>query len=192
MVEDLTVRDVMTHEYIGASGSDTVRDVAEVLLENEDQVAAVVEGAKPIGMVTKSSLLRAVLDGGSPEETTIETVLKSPPPFIHPDESITDAAMLLANAETSHLFVGDSDELLGVLSENDVITAVTSMLTHDVDASPTNDLNQYETQITRSPDDSDADPGEVASQSVCEICGTLKSDLETVNGQLVCSDCQDI
>ncbi len=184
MVDDLTVRDVMTREYVGVSESDTVADVARLLVEEGEAAAAVLHGQEPVGSVMARQLLGALLDDEDPATRRIDSIMTRPPQDVHPDESLAHAAAILADAETDHVFVTGGNGLLGVLSENDLITAVTSILTTE----PGQALD----------DDYDAgmggtdEPEPMSSQSVCEVCGTLKTDLENINGQLVCDDCRAV
>lgn len=183
MVDDLTVRDVMTRDFVGVSESDTVRDAAELMLDEGESVIAVLRGSEPVGMVRERQLLAAILGDRDPDDTRVDAVMQRPPRGLRSDQTIAHAAAILAEADTDHLFVSDGDGLLGVISENDLITAVTSLLT--TEASPVPDGAPAQRRS------SDADIS-MSSQSVCEVCGTLKTDLENVNGQLVCSDCHSI
>ena len=188
MVEDLTVRDVMTHDFIGVSESDSVRDAATVLLEDGTSVIAVIRGREPLGMVVERRLVAALLDGQDPDATRIEELMETDPPTIAPDERIDEAASILADANTSSVFVVERGELRGVLSENDVITAVTSLIATETNApltGPNGDTDRA-TDIVESESTMDS------SQSVCEVCGGLKADLEVVNGRSVCTDCRSV
>ena len=182
MVDELIVRDVMTREFVGVSESDTVGDAAALMLEEGESVIAVLRGSEPVGVANARTLLYAMVNRQDPETTTIGTVMQQPPQSLRPDETLADAAAILADAETDHLFVSAGDELLGVLSENDVVTAVTSLLVTD---------SQSEGEPFRTaavvPEGGDES---MTTQSVCEVCGSLKADLEDVNGQLVCPDCR--
>lgn len=184
MVDDLTVRDVMTREYVGVSESDTVEDVARLLVEEGEGAAAVLHGQEPVGSVMAGELLGALLESADPGERRIDTIMTQPPQAVRPDESLAQAAAILADARTDHVFVSDGDDLLGVLSENDLITAVTSILTTEP-GEPLDD--DYDAGMAGT-----EEPEPMSSQSVCEVCGTLKTDLENINGQLVCDDCRAV
>lgn len=187
MVEDLAVREVMTREYVGVSESDTVRDAAQLMLDEEQSAIAVLRGSDPVGLVLESQLLITLLNGNDPDEMRIDAVMSGPPTVLSPDTGIAEAAAVLADAKTDHVFVGHNNELLGVLSENDLITAVTSVLT-------TESSDRYDEQREGAQDvtaSTDREPM-ATSQSVCESCGIFKPDLELVNGQLLCTDCRAV
>ncbi len=184
MVEDLAVRDVMTREYVGVSESDTVEEVARLMIDEEETAVVVLRGQEPVGFVMARQMLSAVLGSEDVSGLTIDEIMTRPPAAVRPAESLSHAAAILADAQTDHVFVTEGNELLGVFSENDLITAVTSILTTEPGEALDDD---YDAGIV------DADAAEAMStQSVCEVCGTLKTDLENINGQLVCDDCRAV
>lgn len=185
MVEDLTVRDVMTRDYVGVSESDSVEDVAQLMVEEGARTVAVVRGSQPIGSIVSDAMIAALLARENGQAKPVDTIMRQPPRAIEQDLSLADAAAILADADTDHVFVTGEDGILGVLSENDVITAVTSILTTEADAEFNDD---YDAAVTVEADSL----GTMSSQSVCEVCGTLKTNLENINGQLVCDDCRAV
>ena len=187
MVEDLAIREVMTRDYVGASESDTVRDAAQLMLDEHQAAIAVLRGTDPVGVVLERQVLGVLLDGGDPDETSLDTIMQRPPSVLPPDTGIAEAAGVLADAQTDHVFVGHDDELIGVLSENDLITAVTSLLT--TESSIPFDESEAATQRMESGGGTNTME---TSQSVCESCGIFKPDLELVNGQLLCVDCRSV
>ena len=181
MVEDLTVRDVMTREYIGVSESDTVQETASLLREDDQSAIAVLHGSAPVGMVLERQLLGAFLDGHDPEDTRIDSIMHPSPPAIRPHRSLGEAAALLADVPGDHLLVTEGDELLGVLSEGDLLTALVTTLESDTSADP----------LTIPPEvASDTTTSTLSDQSVCEICGEFKRGLQSIDGQLICADCR--
>lgn len=185
MFEDLTVRDVMTHDYVGVSESDTVEEIGRLMIEEGESAVAVVRGAEPIGTVMPRTMISACIGGADPSEKPIGDVMERPPRSVEPDLSLAQAAAILADVDTDHLFVSAGDEILGVLSENDLVTAMTSMLTTEPGETFDDD---YGIAISAEAEQI----GEMSAQSVCEVCGTLKTDLENINGQLVCDDCRSV
>lgn len=188
MRADLTVKDVMTTEYLGVSESDDLSDVATMVLDENASVVAVTRGKGVQGMVSDRMLLAALLKVGAENDRTIDQWMMSDPPVISPEADLAEAAALLADEDTSHLFVLHGDDLVGVLSENDMLTAITSMLTTE---SMVDEEREF-SSMSEEEDESVDEPSDVSLQSVCEVCGTLKSDLSNFNGQLVCMDCRSV
>lgn len=187
MVDDLAIREVMTREYVGVSESDTLRDAARLMLEEDASAVVVLRGRDAVGMVLERQVIAALLDGADPAETRIDSIMRRPPTTLEPDTGIAEAAAVLADAHTDHVFVGTGGEIEGVLSENDLITAVTSILTTEAGGDVTGRRDGTESVPERDEETSQM----TAAHNVCESCGTLKADLEPVDGQLLCADCRD-
>lgn len=185
MVEDLTVRDVMTREFVGVSESDSVADVAGLMVEEGASPIAVVRGSEPIGTIAPGTMIGALLGEDTDGDRSVDGIMQHPPRSVRPELSLAEAAAILADADTNHVFVSGDDGILGVLTENDVITAVTSILTTEPSGTFDDD---YDAAVSVE----EEVPGTMSSQSVCEVCGTLKTNLENVNGQLVCDDCRAV
>ena len=190
MREDLTVRDVMTRAYLGVSESDPLRETASLLVDEGASVVAVVRGSEPRGVVDDRQLLAALLSESVPADASIGSVMTKAPPTIPATADLAEAASILSDADTTHLLVVDDEGIAGVLSENDVLTAVTSVLT-------TESIRTEQAEVNAAAEDEEleADAEEAADvslQSVCEVCGMLKSDLVNFNGQLVCTDCRSV
>ena len=180
MVDDLTVRDVMTHEFLGVSESDSVREAGSMLLEEDAPAMVVVRGSEPLGTIDDRQLIHALLQTEDNGSARVDEIMHRPPRTIPADRTVGEAATLLADGEVSTLLVTGPDGVLGVLSERDLITVVTSRLSRETD------------QLAAEEFEEDVEPTTKADQSVCEQCGTLKADLEQVNGMMICSDCRAI
>lgn len=180
MVDDLTVRDVMTHEFLGVSESDNVREAGSMLLTEDAPAMVVVRGTEPIGTIDDRHLIRALLESDGDGSARVDEIMHRPPRTIPANRTVGEAATMLADGEVSTLVVTGPDGVLGVLSERDLITVVTSRLSREAD------------QLAAEEFEEDIDQTTKADQSVCEECGTLKADLEQVNGKMVCADCRAI
>jgi CBS domain-containing protein len=186
MSENLTVRDAMTTAYAGVSESDTIRDVIDVMIDDGVSGVVVVRGNEAVGTVTERDLLRAVTAGSIPIETGIASVMSGSGPTTKPDVPLSEAASALYVGDRHQLLVRNGGGLVGVLTPQDVLTAAASGR-----SSPE---NEFETVARESDLDADADVEDLAfsTQSVCEICGSLMPELESINGQAVCTDCRQV
>lgn len=177
---DVTVRDVMAREYVGVSEADGVLETIELLLDEDAGCAVVLRGRDPVGLLTQRDVLELLSGEGDPTTATVADAMTPDPDAVDASSTVTAAADALSAAETHRLLVRDGDEVVGVLTERDLLVATTTEPT----SSPT-----AEAAV--------ADPGEAAadgyaSQSICEACGALTRDLADVDGQLLCPDCRNI
>lgn len=182
MTEDLTVRDAMTTAYAGVSESDTISDVVDLLIEDGVGGVVVVRGTEAVGTVTEHDLLRAVTTGSIPEETGVASVMSGAGPTVTPDAPLFEAASALSTDDRHQLLVRNGDGLVGVLTPQDVLTAAASGR-----SLPETEFETMAYELESSTEDQ-----EYSTQSVCEVCGSLMPELESVNGQAVCTDCRQV
>jgi len=185
MVRDVTVREIMTREYVGVSESDTVGAAADLLVEEDGEAAVVLRGSDPVGMLTVTDALAHLARDGTGDEPVAD-VMSGTTPTVPPDHGYLDAANTLAEAATESLLVVD-DELLGLVTRRDVVGATASLggpETMTAEAAPA-------TAVAAEPE-SDRGGSNYSSQSVCEICGSLTPELQNFNGQLICGDCREV
>jgi len=180
MSTNATVREVMTQDYVGVSESDTLAESVDVVLDSEADGAIVLRGQDPIGIVTKSSALRTLIDGV--DAPVVADAMIDRVPTIDHESTVGAAIDELSAKTTSMLAVSDGDEIVGVVSTRDLLAAVS--------IGPTDGV-QRET-ATEDPYPRDEATEEYSDQSVCEACGSLAHDLAVVNGQLLCSDCRSV
>ena len=191
MESTLSVRDVLTKEYVGVSESDTVLGAVRLMREERTGCVLVVRGTEPVGIVTEWDILGLVEDEESPSETTVEAVMSTPVRTVDADLSLAEAATKMATDRIRHLAVTNGDELVGVLTQRDVISAAGSFRGTTA-SNPEADPTRLEA-VDTSGDQLLANGGdEYTTQGVCEVCGSLAESLWEANGQLVCSDCRSV
>lgn len=204
MQDTVTVRDVMSREFLGVSESDTLDDVLELMLREGVGNIVVVRGEDPVGLVTELELLELVAADEPLGDQSVDTVMRPPPTPIDADQDVGSALDALANLDEGALPVTNgSQELVGVVTESDLLTASASLFgTGDLTAQQEHVDGELRASARNSdpyPSEEDAhvaagDQAQAASystQSVCEICGGL-AELTEVNGQLLCQECRDV
>ncbi|WP_327052705.1 CBS domain-containing protein [Halomicrococcus gelatinilyticus] len=191
MEGEVTVRDVMTREYVGVSESDAVLGAVRLMRSEGTGSVVVLRGSEPVGIMTESDVLDLVAEEADPAETTVAEVMSSPVVSMNADRSLADAAGTMAHQDIRRIVVTEGGELVGVLTERDVISA---------SASPSS-IGSFTGRETTEPTDAttpiegsaNTDGGDAAyaNQGICEVCGSLTRELTNVNGQLVCADCRE-
>jgi CBS domain-containing protein len=202
MESELSVRDVLTTEYVGVNESDPVLGAVSLMREERSGCVLVVRGSEPVGIMTEWDVLGLVDEEEDPAETTVGDVMTSPVISVDADWSLADAATTMGRQNIRNLVVEGDDEILGVLTQRDVIDAAgsfqgTTTASGTGDAPPEYD-RAIETTV-RSPASENSDSqllpnggDEFSTQGVCEACGSLADSLSDANGQLVCSDCRSM
>ncbi|MXV62287.1 CBS domain-containing protein [Natronorubrum sp. JWXQ-INN-674] len=204
MESELSVRDVLTNEYVGVSESDTVRGAVSLMREERASCVLVVRGSEPVGIMTEWDVLGVVDDAHDPGETTVGDVMTSPVITFDPNRSLTDAANTMARENIRNVVVEGDDGVLGLVTQRDVIAAAGSFqATMTPTRSNTPPIEQDRPaderaiQSAASPEDVETQVlpnggDEYTTQGVCEACGSLADSLWDANGQLVCADCRTV
>ncbi|QCJ46491.1 cyclic nucleotide-binding/CBS domain-containing protein [Haloprofundus sp. MHR1] len=195
MNTDVTVRDAMEREFVGVSESDSVRAAAELMFEEDADCIVVLRGNEPVGVVPSRTALGVVLDDA--DDTSVSEVMVDPEPTVESETALVVAEDRMRSEATPWALVVDEGELVGLLTERDVLMAATltqeEMRTEGQERTP---ANRPEFGDADGPPNAETNGGidseTYSSQSICEVCGSLARTLSNVNGQLVCSDCRDV
>ncbi len=119
------VSDIM-NELVTIEGSVSVKEAAEKMLEKGIGSIVVTEKGNPVGIVTKSDLLsRVIVNCRDPRECRIGDIMSSPLISINKNTPLLDAMRELRHRKVRRLLVNDGVKLVGIVSECDMINAVT-------------------------------------------------------------------
>ena len=184
MDEPVTVRDVMNRSYVGVSEADTVAGAARLMREEGVHFAVVLRGSDPVGQLDEDRLLALVADDRDPTETTAGDLMREPVVAVDADRPLAEAVGAMTTDGVRHLLVESDGELVGSLSERDVVTA------HAVLGGQPEPPEPVMATPTGAEPDLDPEREVYSSQGVCENCGSLTRELADHNGQLLCTDCR--
>jgi CBS domain-containing protein len=188
---DVTVREVMDREYVGVSESDPLVTTVELLLREEVETAVVQRGSEPVGVLTERDVLAAVVEGPPPDEATVGDVMTESVPTIAPETTVEGAASEMATRSSGRLVVTDSQKLLGLVTERDLLAAQ-AYQTGESEADATRRETVTAMETAAAGVDGTGPDEQFETQSICEGCGTLASDLAGFNGQVLCPECRDL
>jgi CBS domain-containing protein len=125
------VRDIMPEKMVTISAGDTLSTVEDIMTLGRVRHMPVVRGGRLVGVVSERDLLRASLsqlsEFGADQRRAflqgieIARVMSSPPIVIGPDGTVEEAARVMAERKIGCLPVVEGDELLGLITETDVL-----------------------------------------------------------------------
>ena len=119
------VSDIM-NELVTIEDSVSVKEAAEKMLEKGIGSIVVTEKGNPVGIVTKSDLLsRVIVNCRDPRECKIGDIMSSPLISINKNTPLLDVMRELRHRKVRRLLVNDGVKLVGIVSEYDMINAVT-------------------------------------------------------------------
>ncbi|MCT2587936.1 CBS domain-containing protein [Actinophytocola gossypii] len=121
-VAELTVAEVMTRCPDSVPADAPLCAVAAVLATNRVSAVPVLDGCRPIGVLSEVDLVRAGPRArGDRASLTARQVMTAPVATIAADEPLSAAARRLAATGVRRLFVVEHGRLVGVLSRRDLL-----------------------------------------------------------------------
>jgi CBS domain-containing protein len=124
------VRDVMSKSVRVVRPDSSVKEVVATMNKFDIGSIVVVQGERPVGIITERDILRRIVEPClAPETLTARQVMSSPVITIDENASIDEAARLMAKKGVKKLLVTrNNDQLVGILTFTDIVTKVPEML----------------------------------------------------------------
>jgi citrate synthase len=111
-----TVAEAMTTPAVTALPSETIAEVAARMQERSKGSAIVLDGERPIGILTERDLVRFNATGASAGETKVSEWMTQPVDTASPDLSVQEAFAAFKEHHYRHLPVVEDGKLIGVVS----------------------------------------------------------------------------
>lgn len=119
------VGDVMSSPAVNVDGETNVRDSALLMTEKGIGSLIVMERGSAVGIVTKRDMMQKMVSLClDPCETKIRDIMSSPLITAHKEMGILAAMRKMRENMITQLVVMDGEKLEGIISERDVIKAV--------------------------------------------------------------------
>jgi len=123
------VRDVMSKDVKVVRPDTSVKEVIATMNKFDIGSIIVVQGERPVGIITERDILRRLV--GSPlaaETLTARQIMTSPVVTINEMASIEEAARLMAKKKVKRLPVMSDDKLVGILTFTDIVFKMPTLL----------------------------------------------------------------
>ena len=115
------VRDLMVSDVVTIEPSTSVVDAAKRMIQEEKGPLPVVEGGRPVAMVTDRDIIaRVVAEGRDPNSLTVDDVATRDLVTIGPDQDVEEAQRLMDQHQLDRILVVEGDRLVGIISEADI------------------------------------------------------------------------
>jgi CBS domain-containing protein len=117
----LLVREVMTPEVVTIEPQASIAQAAQRMIDQHKGPLPVVEGDRPVGMLTDRDIIaRVVAQGRDPNSVTVDEVATRELVMVGPDQDVDEAIGLMADHQLDRILVVDGERLVGIISEADV------------------------------------------------------------------------
>ncbi len=125
------VRDIMNQKVVTISAGERLSTVEDIMTLGRVRHMPVVSSGKLEGVVSERDLLRASLSNlsgyGSEERRAflsaveISRVMTAPPIIVHPEATVSEAALAMSEAKIGCLPVVNGEILVGIVTETDLL-----------------------------------------------------------------------
>jgi len=116
-----TVRDVMSSPPVTALSSEVLADASNRMKSHGVGSVVVIDGDRPIGILTERDLVSFVASGGDSSVTKVSEWMTEDPELVGPGEPVVDAFARLSQGRYRHIPVVEDDGLIGVVSIRDLM-----------------------------------------------------------------------
>jgi CBS domain-containing protein len=105
----------------------TVLDAVRSMADNDVGALVVVEDRKVIGIITERIYARSIiLKGRASAETPVREIMERQVAYARPDNTIEDCMAIMTRLRVRHLPIMRGDELVGIISQGDVVKSIIS------------------------------------------------------------------
>ena len=116
-----TVAEVMSAPPVTAVPSETLADASSRMRDRGVGSVIVVDGERPIGILTERDLVRFAASGADASGTKVSEWMTEDPDRIGPEVNVQEAFASLASHGYRHIPVVEGDRLVGVVSMRDLM-----------------------------------------------------------------------
>jgi len=118
----LLVRDVMTENVRTVRPNSTITEVVRKMNKFEVGSVVVVEGEKPVGIITERDILRRVLEVTlAPEAMKAKGIMSSPLVTVNDQLTVEEAARIMSDRHIKKLPVVKDGKLAGIVTSTDIV-----------------------------------------------------------------------
>ena len=115
------VRDFMVSDVVTIEPSTSVVDAAGQMIQQEKGPLPVVEGGRPVAIITDRDIVaHVVAEGRDPSSTTVNDIASHDLVTIGPDQDVDEARRLMDQHQLDRILVVEGDRLVGIISEADL------------------------------------------------------------------------
>lgn len=101
-----------------------ISDAAKLIANKAKGCVIVVDGNKPLGIITESDLVRNLVSKKFKPNDNVTKIMSSPITSIHPNTKLEKANKIIDTKHFKIYPVADNDNLVGLVTENSVVQSI--------------------------------------------------------------------
>lgn len=125
-----TIRHILEykgHDVYSIMPDKTVFEALQMMAKLDIGALLVMEGEKLLGILTERDYARKViLKGKASKDTPVAQIMTRKIFSIHPDQTLEEAMQIMSSRHFRHLPVVENEQVTGVISLGDVVSAIIS------------------------------------------------------------------
>ena len=119
----MKVRDVPPRRLLSVEPQTSLAEVAKRMRQDDADSAAVMSGARLLGIITERDLVRAIADGLNPQQAKADVIMSADPATVTGDEEVAVVAVKMMRLGIRHLPVVDHQgKPVGLISARDLVS----------------------------------------------------------------------
>ncbi len=177
MTTGISVKDAMVSRVITIRPGQNIKEAAEMMTKEDVGLLVVVEGNKPVGVITREDIItRVVALDLKASEKTIKEHMESPMIAAEPDEDLADAARRMVQHGFQRLPVISMGKLVGLISDREIAKVAPAAI-----------------EILRERLTIGSEPKimEELNEGECQVCGNYSDTLHNISDKWICNECKD-
>ena len=117
----MMLREVMTTQVKTVKPDNTLRDAANIMRDIDTGVVPVLDGVKPVGILTdRDIVIRSVADGKDPSSVKVSEAMTKGVQTVSPDASVDEAMKKMKEGQIRRLVVMENGDFRGIVSLGDL------------------------------------------------------------------------
>lgn len=103
-----------------------ISEAVKLLAQNQSGCIVVVEGSKPIGIVTELDIVRSVVAKGRSLKEPVMAIMSSPVTSMAPNMKLDEALKIIDTKKFRKYPVVENEELVGLVTKKDVVNEISN------------------------------------------------------------------
>jgi predicted transcriptional regulator len=121
------VKHIMTKKIISVENNVSVFEAVSVMVNNDVGSVVVTQDGSPVGIITERDILKKCCNKELwSKDLKVEDFMSSPLITIEADKSLGEAALLMSDKEIRRLLVTEKGDIIGIITEKDVLRGTLS------------------------------------------------------------------
>ncbi len=179
----MAIKDIMAVNVITMAPDASILQVAKLMSEMDLGSIVIVDGERPVGIITEADIVRRVIaEKRDSESTSVREVMSSPLFHVTPNTPLTDAMRIMAKSNIRRVVVLKNDSLVGIVTSRDILRWSPELIDVLVESLR---LRDERDEMPREEEDELLEMG-----GICDSCGEYSTELIFEDGRYLCEECR--